>query len=324
MTETPTRFSMELFERPLPPAARRSMRFGVILLACLLFHLLVVVALVVAGDPGDTGALAPQEVEAEVVTEPPPPPKPEEPPPQEEPEKQKEAEKKPPPPPQTAKLDEKPAFDAPREQSKEKNEREAPDKETKAPVQAKPLLDRIAPQKAPETKATPSEQASKEDAPAPTPPDERPDAETIENAAPKPQITPEKKQPKPEKKAPPGIGAKSIAEQIAAMEPVQNALFGGASKPSPVAGGNAETSYLTILYGLIIPQFHPPSAPAKSRSNKGMISFYIDPRGNLIHQAVRRSSGSPQIDAAALAALRHAAPFPAPPTETPVGVTWEF
>ncbi len=122
-----------------------------------------------------------------------------------------------------------------------------------------------------------------------------------------------------------GEKGKSIAEQVASLAPLPDYKFSGAAKPSPVAGGSADTSYLTILYGIIMPHYRPPpQLRSRGRSNKGIITFYIDPRGNLIHQAMRQSSGLSELDAIALAAIKRAGPFPPPPTTLPVGVRWEY
>lgn len=332
MTGRETNFTANPAERLLAPAlravTRRQARFSAILLACLLVHIAVLLFLLI--EDALTARPSPEleETAVEVVSEPPPPEpkaeppqaKEEEPPPKEE-EKKPEPEKK----PETAPLDEKPATDAPRAPNKETQKQEAPDKETAAPTPAKPLLERLMTPTPSEPKATPGEkQPTPEDA-ARTPDEDRPEAETIDEAAPKPLPKPDKKQAQPDKKAPPGEGGKSIADMVAALAPLPDYHFGGVSKPAPVAGGNAETTYLTILYGLIMPKYHaPPMAALRSRMGKGVITFYIDPRGNLVHQAVRQSSGVPDVDAAALAAVRKAAPFPPPPTTLPVGIRWEY
>jgi len=325
MTRPQTSFEANPAERLVAPTGRLTprARFLALLAACLLIHAGVLAFLLIEDALTERVAPPEQEIPVEVVVEPPPPEQKPEPPEEqaekEEPKKQPEKE----PPPKTAKLDEKPATDAPRAVSKEKSEQDAPDQEAKAPREAKPAAEG-APKTETEKTPTPEQPvALKSDAPAPA--DEKPDAETIDAAAPKPDDKPEPKQPPPEALAKTGEKGKSIAEQVASLAPLPDYKFSGAAKPSPVAGGSAETSYLTILYGIIMPYYRPPpQLRSRGRSNKGIITFYIDPRGNLIHQAMRQSSGLSELDAIALAAIKRAGPFPPPPTTLPVGVRWEY
>lgn len=335
MTDAASQLVATLKDRLRAPAQRffgrgeGGARFGAILLAVLLFHIGVVATLVLFDRLAASQTPAEESV-VEVIAEPPPPPpppqaeaqppKPEDSPPPEE--KKEEAKKPPPPPPKTATLDEKPAVDAPREQSQEKQKRESADKENGAPKQAKSLLEQLKTEQPSDPGAQPpAEQKPEETAKALD--ENRPDAETIDAAAQKPQQKPDQKPAQP-KKAPIGAGGKSVADIVASLAPLPEAKFGAQTKPSPVSGGSAETTYLTILYGLIMPKFHASANARSARLNKGVITFYIDPRGNLVHQAVRQSTGVAEMDAAALAAVRRAAPFPPPPTSLPVGIRWEY
>jgi TonB family protein len=329
MTGRETNFAANPAERLLAPAlramTRRQARFGVILLICLLIHVGVLLFLFIEDALTSRQAEPAQETAVEVVTEPPPEAKQEPPPAQKESPPQEEKKPEPEKKPETAPLDEKPATDAPRAPNKETQKQEAPDEATKAPTVAKPLLERLMTPTPAEPKAAPGQPQPLPEEASRAPDEDRPDAETIDEATPKPQPKPDKKQAQPDKKAPPGDGGKSIADMVAALEPLPKYQFSGISKPSPVTGGNAETTYLTILYGLIMPKYHaPPQSSLRSRLGKGVITFYIDPRGNLVHQAVRQSSGLPEVDAAALSAVRKAAPFPPPPTTLPVGIRWEY
>jgi protein TonB len=59
-------------------------------------------------------------------------------------------------------------------------------------------------------------------------------------------------------------------------------------------------------------------------SSKGVVAFYIDEMGNLTHQAVHQPSGAPDLDAAALNAVRRAAPFPPPPRGLPHSMLFSY
>ena len=62
-------------------------------------------------------------------------------------------------------------------------------------------------------------------------------------------------------------------------------------KISPVGGGHAKTTYLTILYGLIMPHMRiPPRVRGSGAIGRGVVVFYIDEMGNLTHQAVYQPS----------------------------------
>lgn len=271
-----------------------------------------------------------QEVPVEVIVEPPPQPPPPEPEPQPEPEPEKEQPKPKPkekPPQQKLILDEKPAYDAPRAANRETVQREAPDQETKAQRQAPPDTARAS-KPSPETTADPQQQqeAKAEMAPeAPKAEEDKPDAEILEQAKPEPKPQPDQKQGKVEIKASPEPKPKSISEQLAALEPLPDFKFSGASKPAPVSGGTSDTSYLTVLYGMIEPHKHVPAhLRGKRPPNLGVIRFYIDGAGHLTHQAVVQSSGFPELDAASLAAVRRGAPFPPPPGGQSIGIVYQF
>lgn len=299
-----------LIAPPKPLAATR--RFVMLLAFSLVFHA-TVLALLLSED-GVQEAMQEQEISVEVIIEPPPEQKLEPPAPRKEPPKEKVT------------IDEKPAFDAPRAANKETIEREAPDQETKAARMAP--TEQIAPKPAP-AKPSPGRESAAQPSPQSAPQklaDDRPDAETLEEAAPAPQTKPEEKPAQAEAKAPPAsVKKQTIADQIAALSPLPDYQLGAAAKPAPVAGGTAKTTYLSILFGLIVRQMHiPPGIRTKPIMGRGIISFYVDERGNLTHQAVILSSGQPQLDAAALSAVRRAAPFPAPPRGYPHAIHFHY
>jgi protein TonB len=304
-------------------------RFVAFILLCLLIHLAILAYLLWEDRRASLVPPAVEEIPVEVITEPPPAPeeKKEEPPaPEQPPPEQKEEQKPPPPAPPPPKEEE--AHDAPKAESKSKSEQQAPEeqKEIQTPRNAPPT-EKVAPKdEKPEGLKDAQDEDDGDKTPEPAPEKEvedKPDAEIIERAEKKPTPT-EKPETKDAKAAKKGEG-KTIADQVAALAPLPNFKLAAPPKPSPVAGGQAKTTYLTILYGLIMPHMRiPPRIRESGMTTKGVVAFYIDEMGNLTHQAVFRSSGAPDLDAAALAAVRQAAPFPAPPRGLPHSMLFTY
>jgi protein TonB len=299
-----------------PPAKGPNPRFLGFLAICLVAHAALLAFLL--RQDSVSALLAPpvQEIPVEVVVEPPPEPAP--PPTPQQPE---------PPQPKAPEAYEKPATDAPRAANKEKIERESAAEQTKS--------SRVAPQKpdqavapTPPKEKSPAQESAPQPAPesAAAPPVEtQPDAETIARAETKPQPIQEQDQTKAETKAPATQGEKSVAEQIASLTPLPDYELGAAAAPSPVSGGKAKPGYLSTLYGLIMPHMRVPATARAARvGGKGVVTFYIDEGGHLVHQAVYRSSGVPELDMAALAAVRSAAPFPPPPPGLPHALQFTY
>jgi protein TonB len=255
-----------------------------------------------------------QEIPVEVVVEqPPPPPKPK--PPEEKP--------KPPPEPDL----EKPAYDAPAAETEEKVNRESPDKKTEAKA-------------TPEAPPPPTPGASpKADAPAPAPhpADEQkgeaappahdlkpePEGELPADQNPKPQDNPTEAAapaapPAPPQKAP-------VGEPLPTIEDLPQYKFARSVEKSPVAGGDAESRYLTIIYGMIKTHLHEGAGLRLDLANKhGMVDFYLDEGGNLVGRKLVASSGSSDLDIAVMNAIAAAAPYPAPPNWSPVSLNYNF
>ncbi|MGA2637588.1 TonB family protein [Methylocella sp.] len=304
-----------------PESPRR--RFILILAACLIAHAILVAFLIYENRHAENLAQT-EEIPVELVqqipqaeVQPPPPPPPPPPPKEKQPQpKQKMVE------------DEKPAFDAPREANKETIEREAPEQTTQAQRQAAPTEQSAktpAPPKPPEATANAEVQAPQEDAPV-KPADENPNAEALDKAEPAPEKKPtEKKAPVVSKEPTTKAKKTTVADQLASLAPTPDYHLGSAARPSPVGGGTAKTTYLSILFGLIMRQFHfPPGLQESHQQMEGIIAFYVDENGNLTHQAVYRASGRADLDAAALSAVRKAAPFPPPPPGDPRAIWFHY
>jgi protein TonB len=335
--------TIERIEKREPPPPQRS-RFLAILGICLALHVGIFTLLIILDAifvPHDNQL---QETPVEVITEqpqqpppPPPQPKPEEqqkqepPPEQKKPEEKKPEEKKPeeqkpqekPPEPkkpeprqqQQQQPYEEPATDAPRAQNKEKVERTAPDKETKA-ARKGPATKQTAQKPSPEKQPSPAQQAAPDvskEPPALKQVEDKPDAEVLERAEIK-RDRPEEKETRSDTQGETRQGAKSVADELTDPDPAPAYLFSGAAKAAPVTGGTANTTYLSILWGLIIPGIKMPESASRDHVHReGVLVFNVDLKGNLTRVAVRQPSGLPELDAAAMDGLRKAAPFPPPP-----------
>jgi periplasmic protein TonB len=283
-----------------PPAPTAAERRGLTLalLSAAVLHLLIPLALFLWYAFGPKPAPPVQEIPVEVVVEPPPP-------------KQEKPEAKPPPPPD----DEKPAYDAPSAASQEKANRESPDTKTQGPsAKAEPSPTPGAPEKSETPPAAPEQKAEA----APTPDEAKPSPDAEQPAAPSPSpaeadATP----PAPEiapKPAPPP--APSVKAPVGAPLPPDDVLpqykVAHAATESPVIGGNADTRYFTIVYGMIRSHLREPPHAAPPVKG-GAVVFMVDEGGNLVERKIVSSSGSPSLDMAVMAAIAEAAPYPAPP-----------
>ena len=241
---------------------------------------------------------------------------------------------KPKPLPEKAQLDDvEIAHDAPVSGNDDKTHKGDPDKETKAPRIApppklavpQPTQDKPEQEKA----ASPSQDKPEPQAAPPDPQklaDDTPDAEALDKAQP---VAPAKPKPKPQKqpsKNPPAQGKNmTVAQQLAALAPAPSYSFGSSAKSAPIGGGTEKASYESLLMGLISRQVHLPSSVRASHLiHVGQIGLFVDELGNLTHQALYRASGDPVLDAAYLAAIHRAAPFPPPPRGLPHGFILQY
>jgi len=305
---------VERLDAPEPPTPAERRFHVVALILAVALHLIVPLSLLLYywlwPRPVPTAV---QEIPVEVVQEE-PPPKPKPKPPEEKP--------KPPPPTEV----EKPAYDAPAAPTKEKVNRESPDKttEAKAAPEKPPPPNPGAPPKA-ETPAPEPKPVDQKKADA-TPP--------AHDLTPSPQgELPATENPKQEEKpaqgaapaAPPAEAKAPVGAPIPTIEDLPQYKFARSVENSPVAGGNSESRYLTIIYGMIKAHLHESPALHIEQANRhGIIDFYVDEGGNLVGRRLVASSGSTNLDIAVMAAIAEAAPYPAPPNWSPVSLNYNF
>jgi protein TonB len=314
-----------LLEPAAEPAAAQRRRFAVLVIVCFLAHA-GLIAMLLRDDRPEDKPLQEQEIPIEVVMLPPP----------EELPAQKQQPTppvdlvtppivKPKPPPEKVELEDvEEAHDAPMAANAATTEKGAPETETAAPRVAPPpklLSPERAEDKPEQEKAeAPAEEAPPEPSESPKVAEANPDAEPLDKAQPpEPPARPKQKPTPKESKKPPTEGKKlTVAQQLAALSPSQNFALGSKAKSAPIAGGTDKASYESLLFGLIKRQMRfPPGLRGRHLTGGGMVSLYVDEMGHLTHQAVYRASGVPALDAAWLAAIRRAAPFPAPPRGLP-------
>ena len=111
------------------------------------------------------------------------------------------------------------------------------------------------------------------------------------------------------------------------FDSVPDVDFGGAAIKSPVTGGAAKSTYLSMLYGLIVPRLHVPAvAHAYGRRLTGAIGLEVDGRGRLMQRFVVEGSGSMELDRGGDAggARPPRALFPPPPHGAPIGMKFTY
>lgn len=218
---------------------------------------------------------------------------------------------------------EKPATDIPRAPNNEKIKREDTNQQTQAPTHAKPMPN--AEMKPTPDKMKPAQNAAPvaaERTAAPEVPEDKPDAEPLNKATPikDPKRTEKMKQAK-EKALLPSREKASLAQEFAALSQAPHFAIAARAKPAPISGGHCDSStYLCTLFALIMRQQHY-SQNERAHAMRGIavVAFWLDDRGDLTHQALYRTSGFPDLDKEAMAAVHRAAPFPPPPADQPHG-----
>ncbi|MDB5545269.1 MAG: energy transducer TonB [Hyphomicrobiales bacterium] len=299
---SPVQFDLGALRKPLFARSER-LRFVAIAALCLGLHAVLLLML----DPKPEVTQIEEAIPVEVIIEPPP----EEAPPQPEPEKEEEQKKveeaQPEEPAQTIK--EKAATDFARaadqdlEDGKASEQSEAESKAREDIRQDVEAAVEPPPPDTPPEKKPPEVQAAIE----PPPPDPAP--EPIQDATPEPLPAP----PPPATPAPRFTGFSPLPE-FQFKEPL--------AKRSDFPKGSAEPGYLSTLYGLIMRKM--PSLPNHNRPMRGRVTFAIMSNGRIYQESIAIPSGAPLLDAAALGAVRRAAPFPAPPKGGPVYIRFDY
>jgi TonB family protein len=274
-------------------------------------------SLLLWGDASDRAAEpAPEAIPVEIVVEPPqsPPPPPS---PQKTPDDSGTS------PENQTLLD--PAFDAPRAANNEKIDARTPDETSKTPPATKPPPPTPDANPDPDPGKTagstqPGEHEAGKSSAEPVP--DKPAAETIAPSA----LNPEKSDQPPTPAVPDAEKPQTAAGyQFPTFDSVPDVDFGAAAKQTSVAGGKAVSTYLTVLYGMIMPRVRlPVGFRLKSPKIEGRIAFSIDGTGNLMARRIIRHSGSQELDAAAFEAIAQAAPFPPPPHGAPLGLDFTY
>ena len=300
------RFSLPLRRRM--EFARKTW-FSVTLAAVFLLHAILLSVLLWRDRSHPPEAAKAEETPIEVVVEPPKPePKQEQKPQQKPVQQQKQAE-------------EKPATSAPRAQNDSKDDT-AKDKETKAPKATVPPDPAAAPPQTEQAKEEPTEQKQPVDKPDTTPaeaakpPEPDKDAEALDKEAP----------PEPPRK-PASLRAKPVerprpkaATQLAGTSELPDYTFAKPMrKKFKFAGGTEDDRYLSEVFGMITQNHRTLEAPV-GVDWMVAVAFQVDSSGNLVGIQVQHSSGFATVDAAAIAAVESAAPFPPPPSGATTGL----
>ncbi len=304
---------------PAAPSAAERRGLALALIAAAALHVIVPLALLAyyALWPVKPVPIV-KEIPIQVVIEPPPQPK--------------KAEPKPKPPKPPPDLDdEKPAYDAPRAATQEKVNRNTKDDQTRAPAaKVEPPLNPGAPPKS-EAEAAPAQaQQARTAAPAPdlqpTPEADQPVAPAAAPSEADASSAAEKTAPNAAARpAPPPPAETPVGAPLPTIDELPQYQFARASKESPVVGGNAESRYLTIVYGMIKAHLHDPQGPHAGVAGKhGEVAFLVDEAGNLVEHKLLNSSGSPDLDMAVINAITEAAPYPAPPHWRPASMTFNY
>ncbi len=271
-------------------------RYAAFFLACLLIHAIGVSLLFLEYRNAPPLAPPPEEIPVEILVEPPPP----------------EPKVEPPAPPKP--LDETEAHDAPREANDEKLKLDTSEEASKSPTVAPPP---DKPAAAPERKQASAPSARER-------PQDKPDAIPLDAAA-ENHDKPNNAPPSPAPPKTPEKRAIFLADPFTTFQPAPEVHFSTAAKASPIAGGKANATYLSILYGMIMAHMHKPvSVSGGGIKSEGQIVFVVDAMGQVLQRRVGRPSGVPELDLAALNAVGSASPFPAPPNAMPIGLTFTY
>lgn len=145
---------------------------------------------------------------------------------------------------------------------------------------------------------------------------------SIEESALSEPPLPPKPAPKPLPKQPPQALQNPDGE--AAPRPATTAPAaaspGQVQKASaPLSGAPGQETYaLQVARHIMKFRTYPTSARLRQTEGKVVLTISISAQGDLLSSRVKTSSGSHILDSAGLSAVRKAAPYPAPDSETPV------
>jgi len=241
---------------------------------------------------------------------------------QQEPEKLEKAEL-----PPTVPLDLPAAYDAPKSAQNDA-ELTFGDKAPEAPLAAA-LQEQKPPDPAPwppeppkiqpEQQPTPPEPVTAQAPPAPQ------EAPPVEPSLPDPDGVPTQAGAAPVEKAAPDKPEAPDAKRFAFFAPLPKMEFETSGKQSRAPSGNAESTYTSTLYGMIVPLVRVPEGlPPAAWRRPLRVEFVVDGQGRLAALSLTRSSGAPSLDLAAISAVRRAAPFPPTPHGKPLGLVLDY
>jgi protein TonB len=109
-----------------------------------------------------------------------------------------------------------------------------------------------------------------------------------------------------------------LMRQLSARPTLSSFSFAARTTLAPLTGGSEDNRFMSNVFAKILSKKrYPKSAAARHASGTVMVSFIIDGDGGLVYQTVSRSSGEPDLDAEAIAAVKAAAPYPPPPPGAP-------
>jgi protein TonB len=285
----------------LAPASSPAEPNGVLVLLGVGLVYAILIALLVLFESRPQPIVAPEAIPVEIIVEPPAPQ-----------EKPAAPEQQPQPPSPAKSLDEEPATDAPRAGADPQKQPPSPIEPPKAAAEPPPKLPSPSPE--PGAAGGPKQEGDvhAKDAAA-QPVDNRP-AEVTRPAGETKTEKSEAPQKRAEAQAPPGYPQSFMDTQVA---PAPDAGVAAYFERSPYSG-NAKSTYLTTLFGMIRAHMPPDGA------HVGEMEFLVGSSGNVIERRIVQPSGSRELDATALAAVAQAAPFPPPPYGGPLGMTYTY
>jgi protein TonB len=109
-----------------------------------------------------------------------------------------------------------------------------------------------------------------------------------------------------------------LMRQLSGQPMLSSFSFAAKTTLAPLTGGNEDNRFMSNVFAKILSKkAYPKSAAARHASGTVMVSFIIDGEGGLVYQTISHSSGEPDLDAEALAAVKAAAPYPPPPPGAP-------